>query len=236
MVRVIEKSVRRKKNGRKIFAWKLILALVPLIGPLISSPAWSVEKYEISLFSAKSLSGWEEKQFAGKTEYSFVRDEQEGWVLKAVSNGSASGLVKQERIDLNKYPYLNWSWKAQVFPKVEDEKTKDGDDYPARIYVIFKTGSWFWNTRALNYVWNSHYPPDEAWPNAFTANAYVMAVESGTKKAGRWVTEKRNIQADIQKCFGIKVDVIEAVAIMTDSDNSADKAVAYYGDIYLSDK
>jgi hypothetical protein len=208
-----------------------------LLFSLLSIPAVAdMTVVAISNFKERSLSDWQEKLFAGKTNYEFVQDAQKGWVLQATSDGSASGLWKEESIDIDKTPYLNWSWRVDTLPKVKDEKTKDGDDYSARVHVIFKSGLWFWNTKALNYVWNYSYPQGESWDNAFTGNARMIALQSSKTPLGVWITEKRNIQKDILDCFGLERSSIDAIAIMTDSDNSKSEAVAYYGDIYFSDE
>lgn len=188
----------------------------------------------ISKFSEKSLNSWQQKKFKGETRYTFVVDEAKGWVLKAESAGSASGLFREITVNINETPFLNWSWKAEILPDVGDEKTKSGDDYAARVYVLFKSGYGFWNSKALNYVWNSHYPIGENWPNAFTSSAQLLVLQSGRDHVGKWIAEKRNVQKDIFDCFGIEVTDIEAVALMTDADNSGGRAVAYYGEIFFS--
>ncbi|MFN2355359.1 MAG: DUF3047 domain-containing protein [Desulfopila sp.] len=188
----------------------------------------------ISTFGQKDLSQWQQKEFEGTTSYTFTRDDAKKWVLKAHSDGSASGLAREIEVDLSTTPYLTWTWKVEKLPEVEDERTKEGDDYPARIYVIFSTGPWFWDTRALNYVWSTAMPVGASWPNAFTSKARMMAVQSGDDQLGGWVTEKRNVREDIATLFGIQVDTIEGIALMTDADNSSTEAVAYYGEIYFS--
>jgi hypothetical protein len=225
-------GIRPEDRGKeRRLVW---LGLLLLLGSIWSPARAGEGLVAIGRFAEKELGGWQEKQFAGQTRYVLVADQEKGWVLKAQSKGTASGLVKQGSIDIDQTPYLNWSWKVTSLPAVADEKTKEGDDYPARIYVIFKTGRWFWTTRAVNYVWNSTYPPGATWPNAFTDNACMIAVQAGKDRSGVWLAEKRNIKQDILNCFGVKVSRIGAVALMTDSDNSADEATAYYGDIFFS--
>lgn len=208
---------------------------VVFTGTLFKTKLYASEmRIAISHFAKKDLSTWQEKKFVGKTDYTLVEDEEKGWVLRAHSNGMASGLIKKKRIDISKTPYLNWFWKVALLPEVADEKTKTGDDYGARIYVIFKTGPWFWDTRALNYVWSSHYKSGDSWPNAFTSNACMVVVESGKAQIGRWIEEKHNVKDDIASCFGIAVETIEAVALMSDSDNSKTEALAYYSALHFS--
>ena len=165
------------------------------------------------------------------TDYRLVT--QDGrLVLEAASKGAASGLVREIRIDLEKLPYLNWSWRVDDVLTGIDERTKAGDDYPARVYVIVSGGIAFWRTRTLIYVWSSRQPAGSTWENAFTGNARVMALRSG--KGTGWVNERRDVRADFKTCFNDDITFIDAVAIMTDTDNSQQAAIAWYGDIVFS--
>lgn len=203
---------------------------------LLSVPVCSLgqQRVDIGSFSPGSLEEWEEKEFAGHSRYRLVEDKSRGWVLKALSEGTASGLVREMQVDLRATPYLNWSWKVEKLPTGGDERTKAGDDYAARVYVIFAVGPWFWDTRALNYVWSAQQPQGATWPNAFTDKACMYAVRSGGDAVGRWVEEKHHVEDDIFKCFGIRPESVEAIAVMTDSDNGGGSAIAYYDDIYFS--
>ena len=184
-------------------------------------------------FSGGDLDGWTTKSFQGTTIYQLVTQDSRQ-VLEANSKSAASGLVRELRVDLEKMPYLNWSWRVNdVLPGI-DERTKAGDDYPARVYVIVSGGMAFWRTRTLIYVWSSRQPVGSTWENAFTANAHVMALRSG--KGGGWVNEHRDVRADYKKCFHDDISFIDAVAIMTDTDNSQQEATAWYGDIFFSNE
>lgn len=195
--------------------------------------AAGAETVMVGEFSAGDLGGWETESFNGETEYTPV--EKDGRrVLQAVSRGTASGLYREISVDLNRTPHLNWTWRVANVLEGIDERTKAGDDYPARVYVVVSGKLFFWRTRAVNYVWSSHQPAGSTWPNAYTGNAQMVAVESGPEKVGQWVTEKRNVQADFRQLFGDDIDHIDAVAIMTDTDNSGQAATAWYGDIYFS--
>lgn len=184
-------------------------------------------------FETGTLSGWEEKVFNGKTIYGLTSQDV-GRTLKADSRGTASGLFKKIQIDLTKTPCLSWSWKVDNVLHGLDETTKAGDDYPARVYVVFSGGAFFWNTRALNYVWSSGQPLNSAWPNAYTANTINIAVQSGDANIGQWIHQSRNIRDDYQRLVGKDVTQADAIAIMTDTDNSGREATAYYGNISLS--
>lgn len=203
---------------------------------LLINPAYSAEngKIAISNFATKDLTGWEEKSFSGKTDYQIINQGNEP-ILKATSQAAASGLFKKKRIDLQQTPYLNWSWRVDQPLNALNEKTKSGDDYGARIYVIIDGGVFFWNTKAINYVWASTSPAGESWPNAFAGkSAMMLALRSSTDKAATWYQEKRNVSVDLRQFFGAEIRYIDGIAIMTDTDNSGQQTTAYYNNIFFS--
>jgi hypothetical protein len=193
--------------------------------------------FYIGKFSDGTLDGWESKSFDGKTVYTFVTDstsEQKSSMLKASSHNAASGLFRELRIDLKKTPWIHWSWKTeQLFLNI-NESEKSGDDFVARLYIIIDGGIFFWNSRTLDYVWASSHQTGETWPNPYTSNATMLAVESGNAKLGQWQHYKRNVYKDLRQLIGKDIRYIDAVAIMTDSDDSGQKATTYYGDIFFT--
>lgn len=205
----------------------VLLLLVPLL--LAADDA----RIEVARFSAGELDQWQTEVFAGETRYALVED-QGRKVLRADSDGTASGRYREIRVDLERTPILNWSWKIDDVLDGNDEHTRAGDDYPVRIYVVFSGGLRFWRTRAINYVWSSHQPAGSEWPNAFTGNARMIAVDSGDEMAGEWVTHARDVSADYRRLFGSRPGRVDAVAIMTDTDNTGQSATAWYGDIWFS--
>ena len=205
------------------------IAAIVLLLLSITVPA---DTLPIGQFSAGELGGWEEKSFVGNTRYEIV-DTPRGKALQATARASASGLFRKQRIDLSRTPYLHWSWRVDETFHGNDERSKAGDDYPARIYVVVEGGLFFWRTRALSYVWSSHQPVGTSWPNAYTGNAMMIAVRSAGD-TGRWQHERRNVRQDLRRLFGEDIDHIHAVAVMTDTDNTGQTASALYGDIYFA--
>ncbi|MDD5413088.1 MAG: DUF3047 domain-containing protein [Methylobacter sp.] len=194
----------------------------------------SVDKLMIGRFSSGSLDQWKNKAFKGQSHYKLT-DLAGTTVLKAESNGSASGLFNEQRIDLQKTPIMNWSWRIENRLGNINEQDKSGDDYAARVYIVVSGGLAFWRTRAIDYVWASTSPKGKIWPNAFAGDHVMMiALRSSADQTGTWYIEKRNILADLKQFVGQDIRYIDAVAIMTDTDNSNSKATAYYGDIYFS--
>lgn len=207
-----------------------------IFGALLPADGKAAEEEErVVILSGANLEQWQPQVFKKKTQYEKLL--LDGYpILKAVSHGAASGLVRKIKVDLTKTPYLHWRWRVDNVLQNIDEKTKSGDDYPARIYVIVSGGWFFWQTRALNYVWSSNQPIGNTWPNAFTGNAVMLAVRSGNSQAGEWQNESRNVLRDLATYLHKPFTRIDAVAIMTDTDNSGQNATAYYGDIYFSDR
>jgi hypothetical protein len=197
---------------------------------LLSIPSMAAE-LSIGEFSGKSLEGWSAELFKGKTDYT-VFSEYGRTVLKAHSVRAASGLIKKVRLDPKAYPLLRWSWKVENTVKKEDVTHKSGDDFAARVYVVFPR-TFFWQTRAINYVWATKMPKGTSAPSPYTSKAVIVAVESGAEKVGEWVNEERNYYEDYRKLFGDEPPKLGAVAIMTDTDDTGDEVTAYYGNIFL---
>ncbi len=234
----------------------LHLAAAVLIGipPLAMSDMPS--SLDVATFSANQAGlgvpdGWKPltfKKIPNLTRYELVKD-GESVVVKAVSEASASGLTKAVKIDPRVFPIIRWRWKVENLLRHSDVSRKDGDDYPARLYITFeyepdkvgfskklkyKAGRAIFGDipiGALNYIWETKTPVGTIVENAYTDFAQMIVVESGPQKVGVWVDEERNIYDDYKKAFGEEPPMINGVAIMTDTDNTGERAVAYYGDI-----
>ena len=187
----------------------------------------------VGRFSVGDLTGWAPETFHGKkqTLYTLVRDNNR-IVLRAESRQAASGLIRKIDINPAESPILRWSWKIDHTLTRENAHSKEGDDFAARVYVIFP-GRFFWQTRAINYVWSARLPQGTVLPNAYTNNTMIVAVESGEGRVRQWVSEERNIAEDFRKFFGEDPPRLGGVAVMTDTDNTGEEAVAWYGDIVL---
>jgi hypothetical protein len=197
----------------------------------------------LTSLSDKGIDSWEPKEFSGESIYTI--DEYKGRLaLKALSHNAASGLVLEQQIDLTATPYLNWSWLVEKTLLQLDERSKNGDDFVARIYVVIDGGFMVWKTKSLNYVWSSNQDKDLVWDNAFAGSSVkMMSVRGKEAQKGQWYQEKRNVYQDLIDIFGDKgseqanqkaYKYIDIIAIMTDTDNSGKQAESYYGDIVFS--
>ncbi len=250
----LERSLQPTLHATSRHVFPVLLLL--LIG--LFSAAWTVEDiirvgaFSEELASEEAPNGWEPLQFKkikNRTTYSLV--EQDGVVVvKAVSNGGAAGLVKKVQIDPQTHPILSWRWKAENVLRKGDVTRKDGDDYAARIYITFDydpsdlgfgdkikynalklLGYGDIPLRALNYLWASKAEEGQITPNPYTNWVMMIPAETGSNRTGQWVAERRNILEDYRAAFGEDPPPITGVAIMTDTDNTGESAVAYYGDI-----
>ena len=198
---------------------QLLIAALVLSTPLPDIP--------VGRFSASDLSGWSDHAFKRKTSYTL-----EDGSLKAHSINGASGKIKKISIDTRSYRKLSWRWRIDHTLKREDIRLKSGDDFAARVYVVFPR-TFFWRMRAINYVWAAKMPKGSVARSPYTGNSVIVAVESGDDKAGNWVSEERNIYEDYKTIFGEEPPLLGGVAIMTDTDDTNDEATAWYGDLTL---
>ena len=212
------------------------------------------ERVEVGRFTAPAApdalpDGWEAltfKKVPRATQYRVVR-EAEGWVLEARSEAAASALYRPLDLDLRAHPRLTWRWKVGSVLVRGDARTKQGDDYPARVYVAFRhdparATAWervtygayrlLYGTypprAALNYIWDNRLPPGTTLDNAYTGRAKMIVVRSGAAEVGRWVTETRDVLDDYRRLFGGEPPPVAGVAVMTDTDDTGERAVAWY--------
>lgn len=174
---------------------------------------------------------WEEKSFKGTTLYQVTREDNQ-WCIKATSHSSASALYYKISYDTKKYPILTWRWKVDHVLSNGNALKKEGDDYAARIYVVFPS-ILFWKTKAINYIWTNKLPHGMSVANPYASNAIIYAVESGSTHTGKWLDERRNVFEDFRRYFRQDPPQVGAIAIMTDTDNTGEKALAWYGHILI---
>ena len=194
------------------------------------------ENLEIFLFNDKELDTLKVRKIRGAknlTNYSLGNNDKGNFLRAEVEDGG-SGLGKEVSVDLNKTPFLNITWKVEKDLSGIDEKSKKGHDYAARVFVIKKTGSTALSNRAINYVFSSNEEIGQYWRSPFTKKSidYVLATTKTNKN--EWVTVKTNVKKDFKKLHDLDVNELNGVAIMTDTDNSKIKSIAYYQNIYFS--
>ena len=216
------------------FNMKNLTTLLILI-LIISSPSFA-DKINIFEFTDVELSELEVRKVRGadnKTEYS-VGSNDNGNYLKAVADNAASGLGKKVKIDLNKTPIINITWKVEKDLAGIKENTKKGHDFAARIFVIKKTGATPLSNRAINYVFSSNNIVGFNSPSPYTKKSIDNVLATTKENLNKWVTVKANVKEDFKRFHNLDVDQLDGLAIMSDTDNSKMKTVTYYQNIYFS--
>lgn len=211
---------------------------------------------EVGSFSAAAggvlPEGWKPVTFDQgdrQTSYTIVNDGGI-MVVKATSHAGSSALAREVTIDPKEFPVVQWRWKVSNMIRKSDTTTKEGDDYPARLYISFayerdrvglfdklkyEAARLFYGQYpplgAINYIWANREPKETMVSNPYTGRSKMVVVESGPAHMNQWVTEERNIYEDYKQAFGEDPPLIAGVAIMTDTDDTKESATAYYGDI-----
>ncbi len=198
-----------------------------LLLTLLAAPAWG--EVWVGRFSQGDLSGWQAQRFHGETRYRIVVEAGRRF-LRAEAEASASGLIKRVAVDLRRTPWLVWSWRPHQRLDGLDERRREGDDYVARLYAVVDGGWAFWRHRALNLVWSSNQRRGRVWANAYGGEAVRMiAVRGREDPVGRWVEERVDLRALLRRHLG--ASRIDAIALMTDTDDSGRRVITDYGDI-----
>ena len=200
---------------------------------LSSAHAETVKVFE---FTEEELSVLEIRKVRGadnKTSYT-VGSNENGNYLKAVADNAASGLGKEIKIDLNKTPFINITWKIEKDLRGIKENTKKGHDYAARVFAIKKTGATPLSNRAINYVFSSNSDVGENRPSPYTKKSIDNVLASTKDNLNEWVTVKANVKEDFKKFHDLDVNELDGLAIMADTDNSKMKSISYFQNIFFS--
>ena len=213
---------------------KIILKFI--ITTLLISSIGYTNEVKVFDFTETELTGLEIRKVRGadnKTVYT-VGSNENGNFLKAVADNAASGLGKEIKIDLNKTPFINITWKIeQDLPGIK-ENTKKGHDYAARVFAVKKTGATPLSNRAINYVFSSNNNVGMNWPSPYTKKSIDNVLATTKDNLNEWVTVKTNVKEDFKKFHNLDVNELDGLAIMVDTDNSKMKAVTYYQNIFFS--
>ncbi len=187
-------------------------------------------------FTEKELSELQVRKVRGadnKTIYTLGSNDN-GNYYKAVANNAASGLGKEIKIDLNKTPIINITWKIEKDLPGIKENTKKGHDFAARVFAVKKTGATPLSNRAINYVFSSNSEIGFNSPSPYTKKSIDNVLATTKDNLNKWITVKANVKEDFKRFHDLDVDELDGLAIMSDTDNSKMKAVAYYQNIYFS--
>ena len=194
------------------------------------------DEVKIFDFTETELSQLDVRKVRGadnKTIYT-VGSNENGNFLKAIADNAASGLGKEMKIDLNKTPFINITWKIERDLPGIKENTKKGHDFAARVFAIKKTGATPLSNRAINYVFSSNKEVGFNSPSPYTKKSIDNVLASTQTNINEWITVKANVKEDFKRFHNLDVNELDGLAIMSDTDNSKMIAIAYYQNIYFS--
>jgi hypothetical protein len=164
-------------------------------------------------------------------------------VLRGTADGSASLYLVRFDPAVDVPATLHWRWKTDALVPGADNRDRRLEDAPLRVIVGFdgdlstlpssETGFLLADLpyATLMYIWSDQVTVENVIPSAHTSRVKMLVVASGTGGLGRWQTVQRNIAADYQRAFGTAPGRVLSVAVMTDTDNTGEKAVGEYADI-----
>ena len=211
-----------------ILKFLISVFLLTEIGVANEIKAFDFTEAELSQLEVRKVRGAD-----NKTNYTIGSNEN-GNYLKAVADNSASGLGKEANIDLNKTPFINITWKVEKDLSGIKEDTKKGHDFAARVFVVKKTGATPLSNRAINYVFSSNSEIGFSSPSPYTKKSIDNVLSTTKKNLNEWVTVKANVKEDFKKFHDLDVNDLDGLAIMSDTDNSKMKSVAYFQNVYFS--
>ena len=219
---------------KKKFKMKIIIKF--LIAIYLTTNLSSADEVNIFDFTETELSNLDVRKVRGannETVYT-VGSNENGNFYKAVADNSASGLGKEFKINLEKTPFINITWKIEKDLLGIKENTKKGHDFAARVFVIKKTGATPLSNRAINYVFSSNNDIGFNSPSPYTKKSIDNVLATTKNNLNEWVTVKANVKEDFKKFHNLDVSELDGLAIMSDTDNSKMKAIAYFQNIYFS--
>jgi hypothetical protein len=230
----------RRLNG-------ILVVLIVLVASSLSATDQSPRIRE----EFADLDNWKPLLFPKIAEHSRYTIETKGeyHYLRAESSASSSGLIFKERFDVYRYPNIRWRWKVDnvyLGEQVNRARTKEGDDYPIRIYIIFeydperadplqkltyatakrRYGAYPPHS-ALNYVWASNFSSSPVMANPYSSRSIMIFLQMGDAQKGQWIEERVNILADYRRVFGENPPATASLVIMNDSDDTGQSSVSY---------
>ena len=155
-------------------------------------------------------------------------------VLVATSEDAAAGLVRRFETPPPERAILQWRWRVtRSLTENDRERERRGDDYAARVFVMFGDRPFRRGTRALSYVWAGTEPVGARYRNPVVDDVATIVLRSGDGGAGRWHTEQRNLVVDFREAFGEDPPGISAIAVLVDTDDTDTELISWFDDFLL---
>lgn len=230
--------------------WLLVAVVCTGMGAYLAPP----DIIRVGAFSEASPSKhypseWEFIELANghkQTEYNLVESER-GVVMRAHSKGGLSTLLNAQRIDLQTHPILEWSWKVDEHAETANVQKRNRSDFTAAVTVDFEhelsvlhrlehflfriTGYHVSTNRALMYLWANQADRGSVMKHVQVDWHTMVIVRNGSSDIGRWVSERRNVLDDYRTIFGEEPPPVKGVSLVTETNDTGERATAYYGDL-----
>ena len=180
------------------------------------------------------LDAWEQVRLDRRQTAYNTFDSGGDRVLVATSDNAAAGLVRRFETPPPARATLQWRWRVtRSLTENERERERRGDDYAARVFVMFGDRPFRRGTRALSYVWAGTEPVGARYRNPVVDDVATIVLQSGDGSAGRWRTEQRNLVVDFREAFGEDPPGIGAIAVLVDTDDTDTDLISWFDDFLL---
>lgn len=163
-----------------------------------------------------------------------IEMEKENYFLHILSVNDSFGLGKEISLDIRRYPYLSWRWKASKLPEGGDIRKRETDEQAGQIYIVFPKFPSALNTRCVGYIWDSQAPVGFSGTSTAYSKMKYFVLQSGPTKLNQWVSERRNIYEDYKKLFQEEPPTLGGMVLYINSQYTTSSAEIFYADISFS--
>lgn len=199
--------------------------------------------------------GWHHVSLPGKeaTRYAWETKDGRSAVFAQSDRSASMWRLRLEREPLH-LGQVSFSWWVQDLIAEGNVADVRREDSPARVLFAFdgdigrlapRTRAMFDLAEALTgerppyatlmYVWDAKAPVGSVIINPRSDRIRKIVVDSGPQELRRWRDHQRDLTADFRLAFGEDPGPLKAVALMTDSDNTASSVKSWYGPVSFTD-
>jgi hypothetical protein len=150
--------------------------------------------------------------------------------LRFETHDSASMLFRHVDFDLAAYPMLAWRWYIELpIHSALDERTREGDDHPARLFLRFVTDRG--DKRAMEVIWGNRL---KAGDFKYIGSFPHYVADGGDDRVGHWLEERvdlERIYAEIWK--DVAPPHLVDIAVFCDSDDTHTASISYFAYVRL---
>jgi hypothetical protein len=193
------------------------------------------------------LDNWENFSFSGnkkQTKYSIESDSGLSY-LRIISQSSASGIIHKRQYDPNQHPILSWQWRVENVIHKADGKSKSGDDYAIRLFVMFDDDSAetsFWTSirnsaigllygteppeSSLCFVWANIEYDEKYFDSPYSETVKIIPIEMGDNRLNTWQSYNINIVDLYKRIYKRSCPNSAKIAVMSDTDNTENEIAA----------